>query len=175
MKPSIGTKRIVSSVRGRIEAVEINVDRLIETRAIVLATSGAGKSWLLRRMLEQTHGAVQQIVIDVEGEFGTLREKLKVWGGLTHSADEPSANKGMQARTIVAAYSQKHAVEVIREACGCRMSLHEFSQYWSETGNATELGIATHVGVWTSGVNMVGKSDAKWRKLERKNPDGRSR
>lgn len=55
--------------------VRIDVDRLIETRAVVMANSGGGKSWALRRLLEQTHGAVQQIVIDVEDEFATLREK----------------------------------------------------------------------------------------------------
>src|SRR5439155_22756441 len=37
--------------------------------------SGGGKSWLLRRILEQSHGKVQQIVIDLEGEFATLRER----------------------------------------------------------------------------------------------------
>lgn len=55
--------------------VRIDVERLIETRAVVMANSGGGKSWALRRLLEQTHGAVQQIVIDVEDEFATLREK----------------------------------------------------------------------------------------------------
>ena len=39
------------------------------------ANSGGGKSWLLRRLLEQTHGKVQQIVLDLEGEFSSLREK----------------------------------------------------------------------------------------------------
>lgn len=54
----------------------IDVPRLIETRCLIQANSGAGKSWLLRRLLEQTHGLVQQIVIDIEGEFSTLREKF---------------------------------------------------------------------------------------------------
>ena len=56
--------------------VEIDVDRLIETRCILEANSGGGKSWALRRLLEQTHGKVQQIVIDVEDEFHTLRERF---------------------------------------------------------------------------------------------------
>lgn len=34
----------------------------------------AGKSWTLRRILEQTHGLVQQIVIDPEGEFVSLAQ-----------------------------------------------------------------------------------------------------
>ena len=53
----------------------IDVERLISSRVLLAAMSGAGKSWALRRILEQTHGQVQQLVIDPEGEFFTLREK----------------------------------------------------------------------------------------------------
>ena len=53
----------------------LDLDRLIETRLLIQANSGGGKSWAIRRLLEQTHGRVQQIVLDVEGEFHTLREK----------------------------------------------------------------------------------------------------
>jgi len=53
----------------------INLTSLLETRLLVQANSGGGKSWLLRRILEQSHGKVQQIIIDLEGEFSTLREK----------------------------------------------------------------------------------------------------
>ncbi len=57
------------------EKLEINLLNLIETRMLITANSGGGKSWTIRRILEQTHGKVQQIVIDLEGEFGSLREK----------------------------------------------------------------------------------------------------
>jgi len=53
-----------------------DVGRLIVTRMLIQASSGAGKSWALRRLLEETHGAVQHLVIDPEGEFFTLREKF---------------------------------------------------------------------------------------------------
>jgi len=43
---------------------------------LVQSNSGGGKSWALRRLLEQTAPFTQQIVIDVEGEFTTLREKF---------------------------------------------------------------------------------------------------
>jgi hypothetical protein len=49
---------------------------LMESRLLIQAQSGGGKSRTLRRILEQTHGKVQQIVIDPEGEFSTLREKF---------------------------------------------------------------------------------------------------
>lgn len=55
--------------------VSIDVDLLLRTRALIEGNSGSGKSWLLRRLLEQLFGKVQQIVIDSEGEFATLREK----------------------------------------------------------------------------------------------------
>lgn len=54
----------------------VDLDRLVDTRALVQGNSGAGKSYLIRRILEQTHGKVQHLVIDPEGEFSTLREKF---------------------------------------------------------------------------------------------------
>lgn len=56
--------------------LDVDLSRLLETRMLVQANSGGGKSWLLRRLLEQTAAGVQQIVIDPEGEFATLREKF---------------------------------------------------------------------------------------------------
>jgi hypothetical protein len=56
--------------------VNMDVKRLVTTRLLVQANSGAGKSYTLRRILEQTYGHVQQIVIDPEDEFYTLREKF---------------------------------------------------------------------------------------------------
>lgn len=55
-------------------SIPVDVDKLVESRLLLTATSGAGKSWALRRILEQTHGHVQHIIIDPEGEFYTLRE-----------------------------------------------------------------------------------------------------
>src|SRR3990167_5893163 len=57
-------------------SLPIDLQRLVETRMLLTANSGAGKSWALRRLLEQTHGKIQQLVIDPEGEFYTLRERF---------------------------------------------------------------------------------------------------
>ena len=54
--------------------IGFNLDRLIETRLLIQSSSGGGKSYALRKILEETSGKVQQIVIDPEGEFSTLRE-----------------------------------------------------------------------------------------------------
>lgn len=62
---------------GRTEdgaAVRLDIPTLIETRLLTTAQSGGGKSWTLRRLLERSHRHVQQIVIDLEGEFPSLRE-----------------------------------------------------------------------------------------------------
>lgn len=58
------------------QAISLNVPVLLKTRLLVQANSGGGKSYLLRKILEATHGDIQQIVLDMEGEFSTLREKF---------------------------------------------------------------------------------------------------
>lgn len=58
------------------ESVKIDLNNLIETRMLISANSGGGKSYLARKILEESHGQVQQIVIDLEGEFSSLREKF---------------------------------------------------------------------------------------------------
>lgn len=57
------------------EKLIINLDELIDTRLLIQANSGGGKSYLIRKLLEESHGKIQQIVLDLEGEFATLREK----------------------------------------------------------------------------------------------------
>jgi len=56
--------------------VKLDVSKLVESRLLIQANSGGGKSHAVRRLLEETHGQVQQIVLDPEGEFSTLREKF---------------------------------------------------------------------------------------------------
>ncbi len=53
----------------------IDVERLVESKLLVQANSGAGKSWSIRRLAEQTYGKVQQIIIDHDGEYHTLAEQ----------------------------------------------------------------------------------------------------
>jgi uncharacterized protein len=61
---------------GRDNTAPLDVDALLETRLLIQANSGGGKSYTIRRLLEQTHGGVQHFVLDVEGDFGTLREQF---------------------------------------------------------------------------------------------------
>ena len=54
--------------------VHIDIEELLATRLLVQGNSGSGKSHLLRRLLEESAGLVQQIVIDPEGDFVTLAD-----------------------------------------------------------------------------------------------------
>ena len=52
----------------------LDVNELVATRLLVQGNSGSGKSYLLRRLLEQSAAYVQQIIIDPEGDFASLDE-----------------------------------------------------------------------------------------------------
>lgn len=54
----------------------LDVDELISTRLLVQGNSGAGKSWLIRRICEQLFGKIPVIIIDPEGDFPSLRKKF---------------------------------------------------------------------------------------------------
>lgn len=83
-KISIGTK-----------GESFDLDTLLPTRLLIQANSGGGKSWLIRKLVEQLFGKIQIIIIDPEGEFASLREKfdfvLAGKGGET-AADTRSAS-----------------------------------------------------------------------------------
>lgn len=58
------------------EDLKINLEKLVATRLLIQSNSGGGKSWLGRKIIEGFSGKIQQIIIDIEGEFSTLREKF---------------------------------------------------------------------------------------------------
>ncbi|HPB23605.1 MAG TPA: ATP-binding protein, partial [Novosphingobium sp.] len=70
--------------------VTIDVEELLATRLLVQGNSGSGKSHLLRRILEESAGIVQQVVIDPEGDFVTLADVFGhiVVDGAAYSAVE---------------------------------------------------------------------------------------
>src|SRR6266849_8842621 len=84
------------------DTVGIDLSTLIDTRLLVQANSGGGKSWLLRRLLEQSHGKVQQIAIDMEGEFSTLREKYDyILAGKEGDTPADPKSAGLLARKLL--------------------------------------------------------------------------
>lgn len=53
----------------------LDLEELLATRLLVQGNSGSGKSHLLRRLLEQSAGWVQQVIVDPEGDFVTLADR----------------------------------------------------------------------------------------------------
>jgi hypothetical protein len=58
------------------DVVRVQLETLYETRLLIQGSSGAGKTQACFHLLEETHGHVQQIVVDKEGEFAKLREQF---------------------------------------------------------------------------------------------------
>jgi uncharacterized protein len=90
-------EREVADVDARPQQIALNdhitldLVTLIETRLVIQANSGGGKSWAIRRLLEQSHGHVQHLIVDVEGSFRTLREHFEylLLGSATDEVDYP--------------------------------------------------------------------------------------
>lgn len=84
------------------DGVSLDLHTLIRTRLLLQANSGGGKSWAIRRILEQSHGKVQQLVIDLEGEFVTLREKYDyvIAGKGGDTAADPRSAKLLARRLL---------------------------------------------------------------------------
>lgn len=56
--------------------IGIDIDKLVQSRMVILANSGAGKSYAIRKIAEEAVNQIQTIIIDPEGEFSSLREKF---------------------------------------------------------------------------------------------------
>lgn len=54
----------------------LDILRLVDSRMLINANSGGGKSYLLRLIAERAAEQVQTIILDPEGEFVTLRERF---------------------------------------------------------------------------------------------------
>lgn len=59
---------------GNGHPIYVDLAEMLVTRLLVQGNSGSGKSHLLRKIIEESTGLVQQIVIDPEGDFVTLGE-----------------------------------------------------------------------------------------------------
>jgi len=84
------------------DRISLELATLVDTRMLIQANSGGGKSYAIRRLLEQSHGKIQQIVLDLEGEFSTLREKFEyvIAGKNADTPVQPSSAK-MLARKLL--------------------------------------------------------------------------
>jgi hypothetical protein len=84
----------------------IQLEELLASRLLVQGNSGSGKSHLLRRLLEQSAGWVQQVVVDPEGDFVSLGDRF---GHLVIEAADYSESEAAS----IAARVREHRVSVI--------------------------------------------------------------
>lgn len=56
--------------------VSLDVNKLVDSRMLIQGNSGGGKSWLARLLCERAADKVPIIILDPEGEFASLREKI---------------------------------------------------------------------------------------------------
>lgn len=82
--------------------VEIDLDKAIESRVLIQANSGGGKSYTIRRFIEQAFGKKQIIVLDPEGEFANLRSKFDfVYAGPGGDAPVETRSAALLARKLL--------------------------------------------------------------------------
>ncbi|MDO8605669.1 MAG: DUF87 domain-containing protein [Phaeospirillum sp.] len=84
----------------------MSLEELLATRLLVQGNSGSGKSHLLRRLIEQSAHAVQQVVVDPEGDFATLAH---AFGHIVIDAAAQSEN-GMR---LIASRTRQSRVSVV--------------------------------------------------------------
>lgn len=71
----------------RSDGVAVDLGKLMVGGLLLQAGSGGGKSTAIRQLLEETHGRVQHLVIDPEGEFASLRESFPYIHAAPHGGD----------------------------------------------------------------------------------------
>jgi hypothetical protein len=106
-KPNEKTITIGKSKTG---TVQLNVLKLVETRMLIQANSGGGKSTLMRLVVERAAGKIPFIILDWEGEFITLREKLDV---VLVGSDGEIATDVHSAKLLARKLVELHASAVI--------------------------------------------------------------
>lgn len=81
------------------EPLTLDLEALIGSHMGIVANAGGGKSGLIRRLLEQTHGQIQHIVLDGEDESYTLRQRYDyvIAGGQGGDTEAKPANAGALA------------------------------------------------------------------------------
>jgi len=82
--------------------VQMDLDKAIESRVLVQANSGGGKSYTIRRFIEQAFGKKQIIVLDPEGEFANMRSEFDfVYAGPGGDAPVESRSAALLARRLL--------------------------------------------------------------------------
>lgn len=98
--------------------ININLEKLLDSRMLIQAGSGGGKSYALRKTIETVGNKVQQIIIDPEGEFVTLREKFD-FALISKDGDIPLSIK----------YAETLAHKLLETGVSAIIDLYELKHY----------------------------------------------
>lgn len=99
--------------------IKIDLETLLETKLLMEADSGSGKSWAIRKMAEECFGKVQQIIIDPEGDFITLREKYAFALVSKNGGDIPLSIR----------YAEALAHKILETGISFIIDLYEFKEH----------------------------------------------
>ena len=64
----------LGKILGTNKNLELDLKRLVNGRTFISAMTGEGKSWTIRKIVEETFGKTGIIILDPEGEYSSLRE-----------------------------------------------------------------------------------------------------
>ena len=123
--------------------LEIDLPKFIDSRALICANSGGGKSYAVRKILEESSNKVLSIILDVEGEFKTLREAhdfLLVGNGegddvklsMKSAKLLPEKIMGLEIPTIIDVSDLKNSerIKYIKDFLEALMELPRKGNYW---------------------------------------------
>lgn len=109
--PSSQGGSIIVGVTSKTEVLRLNLGELIAGRLLIQGNAGSGKSWLLRRIIEQSYGLLQHIILDPEEEFGGLARRFG-YPVVPLSDMEPDALAELAGRV------RRHRTSVVIQAGG---------------------------------------------------------
>jgi hypothetical protein len=76
------------------EGVHVDLRRIIAGRILISASPGGGKSHLIRYLCEQLSGVIPQLIVDVEGEYASLKAVAPyVWIGSSEDGADLQRSK----------------------------------------------------------------------------------
>lgn len=106
---------------GMPRPVQFHLPTLMASGLVIHSMSGGGKSRLIRKILEESYGLVQQSVLDLEGEFSSLR---------SHFPDYVIAGKGGDVEiTIQQKMPQLLAIKLLELKVSSICDLYEVKKH----------------------------------------------
>jgi len=103
--------------------VLLDLQELITGRTLLCSISRFGKSWSARRIIEQVFGKTGIIIVDVEGEYATLRDKFPL---LIIGKDVPVVPESAE---FLADQTLDHELSVIIDGSDPQLDIAAFQEF----------------------------------------------